>query len=590
FTSTYWDTQTSGTTTSAKGTGKTTAEMQTQSTFSEWDFTNVWVMNGYPILRMTTNTITYTAGSNGSITGTTSQLVSTGGSSTEVIATPNTGYHFVSWNDGVLTANRTDTNVLSSQSYTASFEINTYTVNYSAGENGSITGDTSQTISYGGFTSGVTAIPNTGYHFTSWSDGVLTASRTDVNITDNISVTANFEIDTNTLTYTAGEHGTISGSSTQIVNYGSNGTQVEAIPDEDYRFVQWSDGSTSTTRIDTNITENISFVADFVINQRTLVYIAGDNGIISGTATQSVTIGQSGATVTAVPNDNYHFVSWSDGITTASRTDTNVQNSLSVTANFAIDVHTLTYIAGTGGTINGSSTQSINHNSNGSEVIATPDSRYRFINWSDGNTSPIRHEENVIEDETITASFRKRSSNVYIYSTCTDFEYTDWSRCNEHTQTRKIISSYPLGCYDGDYIVEQSCIIKTEEDDVLATSTQEILSTTTEIIIKTEDKENNVKKETNKSITIFTKNLQLTDVDDEVKLLQKFLNSQGFIVSLTGAGSVGKETNYFGLLTKKALILYQEANAKEILTPLGLKKGTGYFGRATREVINRIFN
>lgn len=50
--SSYWDTQTSGQPTSAGGIGKTTTEMQTQSTFTNWDFTNTWGIAGnYPYLR-----------------------------------------------------------------------------------------------------------------------------------------------------------------------------------------------------------------------------------------------------------------------------------------------------------------------------------------------------------------------------------------------------------------------------------------------------------------------------------------------------------------------------------------------------------
>jgi hypothetical protein len=45
ITSSYWDTQTSGITTSAGGTGKTTAEMKQQTTFTGWDFTNIWSIN-----------------------------------------------------------------------------------------------------------------------------------------------------------------------------------------------------------------------------------------------------------------------------------------------------------------------------------------------------------------------------------------------------------------------------------------------------------------------------------------------------------------------------------------------------------------
>ena len=51
----FWDTQTSGQSSSAGGTGKTTALMKTQSTFTDagWDFTNVWEMIGtnYPRLK-----------------------------------------------------------------------------------------------------------------------------------------------------------------------------------------------------------------------------------------------------------------------------------------------------------------------------------------------------------------------------------------------------------------------------------------------------------------------------------------------------------------------------------------------------------
>ena len=56
ITSSYWDINTSGQATSAGGTGKTTAEMKTQSTFVGWDFVNIWGIssiynNGYPCLQ-----------------------------------------------------------------------------------------------------------------------------------------------------------------------------------------------------------------------------------------------------------------------------------------------------------------------------------------------------------------------------------------------------------------------------------------------------------------------------------------------------------------------------------------------------------
>lgn len=48
-TESFWDTETSGQLTSAGGTGKTTAQMKTQSTFTSagWDFDTIWAIGGY---------------------------------------------------------------------------------------------------------------------------------------------------------------------------------------------------------------------------------------------------------------------------------------------------------------------------------------------------------------------------------------------------------------------------------------------------------------------------------------------------------------------------------------------------------------
>lgn len=56
ITSSYWDTQTSGAPASSGGTGKTTAEMKTQGTFTGWNFTSPWainaiVNNNYPYIQ-----------------------------------------------------------------------------------------------------------------------------------------------------------------------------------------------------------------------------------------------------------------------------------------------------------------------------------------------------------------------------------------------------------------------------------------------------------------------------------------------------------------------------------------------------------
>jgi|GEM_PF-4116710 len=57
---------------------------------------------------------------------------------------------------------------------------------------------------------------------------------------------------------------------------------------------------------------------------------------------------------------------------------------------------------------------------------------------------------------------------------------------------------------------------------------------------------------------IFKRVLKLNDRGEDVRQLQIFLNKNGFIVSSKGAGAKGKETNFFGPATKKALINFQK--------------------------------
>ena len=78
---------------------------------------------------------------------------------------------------------------------------------------------------------------------------------------------------------------------------------------------------------------------------------------------------------------------------------------------------------------------------------------------------------------------------------------------------------------------------------------------------------------------IFTKNLSYGMTDKEVKLLQKLLNEKNYSLAESGAGSSGNETDYFGNLTKKALIRLQKNE--------GVRPALGYFGPITREALKR---
>lgn len=86
----------------------------------------------------------------------------------------------------------------------------------------------------------------------------------------------------------------------------------------------------------------------------------------------------------------------------------------------------------------------------------------------------------------------------------------------------------------------------------------------------------------------FIRNLQIGDTGLDVKELQTTLNNLGVQVASYGPGSPGNETEYFGSLTHNAVTRFQNLYARDILYPIGLSRGTGYFGFQTRAKISEI--
>jgi len=220
-------------------------------------------------------TITASAGPNGSITPSGDVTVDHGADQSFTIM-PDANYHaeMSGTCGGNLDGNTYTTNPITADcTVIANFAINTYTLTYYAGPNGSISGTTPQTVSHGGSGTAVTAVAAPGYHFVQWSDSSIANPRTDTNVTAGITVTASFAINTYTLTYNAGPNGSISGTTPQTVSHGGSGTAVTAVANPGYHFVQWSDSSTANPRTDTNVTANITVTASFAISPVTPVRI-----------------------------------------------------------------------------------------------------------------------------------------------------------------------------------------------------------------------------------------------------------------------------------------------------------------------------
>ncbi len=82
------------------------------------------------------------------------------------------------------------------------------------------------------------------------------------------------------------------------------------------------------------------------------------------------------------------------------------------------------------------------------------------------------------------------------------------------------------------------------------------------------------------TVVALTRSLSLGMSGEDVRILQKLLNTKGFTIAISGAGSVGNESTYFGPATQKAVIAYQVAKN---ITP-----AAGYVGPVTRAALGSL--
>ncbi|MDO8523720.1 MAG: hypothetical protein Q7R74_00655 [bacterium] len=87
----------------------------------------------------------------------------------------------------------------------------------------------------------------------------------------------------------------------------------------------------------------------------------------------------------------------------------------------------------------------------------------------------------------------------------------------------------------------------------------------------------------------WTRSLTTGATGADVLALQKFLNADSSTqVAVSGAGSPGNETSFFGPATGAAVTKFQLKYTAQILTPLGLTNGTAFFGASSRAKANEL--
>ena len=237
------------------------------------------------------------------------------GEAAVLTATPNVGYMFICWQDGIITNPRTIT-VTQNAHYKAKFHYTgtpQYTVTVIANdpELGTVTG--SGTYSEGDSIQ-ISAIPVTGAMFTGWDDGNTDNPRTVV-VTGDLEFKAIFTV-AETFTIIVRPENAFVGSTYGSGTYpGGTRVNIGATPNQGFYFAGWQDGDMNNPRTIT-VTEDAEYVAYFsqepTLTYNITVYYDESQGFVLGAGTYAA---GATATLAAIPADGYQFVKWSDDST-----------------------------------------------------------------------------------------------------------------------------------------------------------------------------------------------------------------------------------------------------------------------------------
>lgn len=181
----------------------------------------------------------------------------------------------------------------------------------------------------------IKATPKEGYQFVKWSDENETAERQIVVKSDKLYIAYFEEIPANTYYISVSSSDPVMGSVSGSGSYhDGEKIKISAKANDGYKFVKWSDGSTSATK-NITVTKSEDYIAYFENKEPdkytiTVTSANANAGYVSGSGSYA-----SGSTVTisASAYNGYKFTKWSDGNTSASRSIT-VTGNASYTAVF----------------------------------------------------------------------------------------------------------------------------------------------------------------------------------------------------------------------------------------------------------------
>lgn len=240
------------------------------------------------------------------------------GTTATLTATPNEYYMFISWSDGVITNPR---NILVTQNVhlrAIFYQTGTPTYTVTVVPNDPNLGEVNGSGTYPeGTTIEISATPFENVVFTGWDDGNTDNPRS-VTVTEDMVFTAVFEYvpPVQTFTILVRPENVLLGSTYGSGTYSLNETAtIGAVPRQGFHFTGWQDGNADNPRT-IIVTGDAEYIASFspepITTYTVTVQYDEEQGYVIGAGTYNA---GSIATLAAIPNDDYFFVKWGDGVT-----------------------------------------------------------------------------------------------------------------------------------------------------------------------------------------------------------------------------------------------------------------------------------
>jgi uncharacterized repeat protein (TIGR02543 family) len=354
---------------------------------------------------------------NGSVTVDPDQATYIYGDVVDLIASPDQGWQFSHWS-GDASGDQVSTSITieGNTTATAHFEAIPYTLDVEVEGNGSVTVDPDQATYTYGDSIDLTANPDPGWVFSSWSGDATGASSTiTVTIEGNTSVTATFTQETYTLEVDVEGNGSVTVDPDQATYIYGDVVDLTASPDQGWQFSHWSgDASGDQASISITIERNTTATAHFEAIPYTLEVDVEGNGSVTVDPDQAAYTYGDTVELTALPDLGWSFSGWSGDASGDSATTTvAIEGDTVVTATFTQETYTLDVDVEGNGSVTVDPDQTTYLYGDVVTLTAVPDSEWQFVNWTgDASGTDLIVTMTMTHDCIVTAHFESSAPKL----------------------------------------------------------------------------------------------------------------------------------------------------------------------------------